>query len=213
MPRLTLLLQLSYYLSVLYFSVGKLVSSSLPSTAAPVWWVKDLSLTVDDKEVLTNGEWLNDKHIVAAQKLLKIQYPFIDGLQSPNLGSILVFKVMTGEGVQIIHHMSHWTCLSTIGCQANEINVYDSLYSRLSVAARKQACSMLDTTEAMLTIRMQEVQSQSGGADCGVFAIAFAVSLCQGKDPCSISLEQPLMRQHLTECLSNQFMTPFPECM
>ena len=154
---------------------------------------------------------MNDKHITAAQQLLKNQYPFIDGLQNPLLGSKLAFDVMTTEGVQIVNHRSHWTCLSTVGCQAGEVKVYDSLHARLSARARKQACSMLNTTEAMLTLKMQKVQIQSGGADCGVFAIAFAMSLCQGKDPCSMSWEQPIMRQHLTKCLSNQYMTPFPE--
>ena len=199
-------------------SAEKISVSSSSSPAALDWWVKDLLLTVEDKEILESGRWLNDKHISAAQQLLRKQYPFVSGLQNPILGSNLTFDVMETEGVQIINHRNHWTCLSTIGCQPSEVNVYDSLHARLSASAMKQTCSMLNTTEAKLTVRMRKVQIQSGGSDCGVFAIAFAVCLCEGKDPCSISWTQPLMRQHLVKCLSKQRMTPFPgkphkECM
>ena len=38
--------------------------------------------------------------------------------------------------------------------------------------------------QSKITVRMKNVQSQSGGNDCGLFAIAFAVCLCEGKDPC-----------------------------
>ena len=59
-------------------------------------------------------------------------------------------------------------------------------------------------------MRMWDVQLQSGASDCGLFSISFAVCLCQGKDPCSYSWTQELMRKHLTACWSNQRMSLFP---
>ena len=117
---------------------------------------------------------------------------------------------MPSEGIQIINHQKHWTCISTIGCQPGHVDVYDSLYSTLSPSAVQQVCNLLHTKEAKLTVRMRDAQIQSGASDCGLFSIAFAVCLCQGKDPCRFSWTQELMRKHLTACLSNQRMSLFP---
>ena len=35
-----------------------------------------------------------------------------------------------------------------------------------------------------------DVQWQSGGSDCGIFALAFATSLCSGQDPTTTSYDQ-----------------------
>ena len=40
-------------------------------------------MTDQDRETLVNGEWLSDKHVNAANKLLQLQYPTINGLQDP----------------------------------------------------------------------------------------------------------------------------------
>ena len=187
------------------------IGSSSPSSPPPNWWVNHLLLKVQDKEILESGGWLNDRHIAAAQCLLKKQYPLIDGLQDPVLGSRLIFSVMLSEGIQIInHHQKHWTCISTIGCQPGHVDVYDCLYSTLSPSAVQQICNLLHTNQSKLTVRMQDVQIQSGGGDCGLFSIASAVCLCQGKDPCKFSWTQELMRKHLAACLSHQRLMLFP---
>ena len=145
------------------------IGSSSPSPLPPPlsdWWVNDLK--AEDKEILESGGWLNDRHIGAAQNLLKKQYPLINRLQNPVLGSRLMFSVMPSDGIQIINHLNHWTCISTIGCQPGHVDVYDSLYSTLSPSAVQQVCNLLHTKEAKLTVRMRDVQIQSGAvtADC-----------------------------------------------
>ena len=186
------------------------IGSSFPSPPPPLsnWWVNDLK--AEDKGILESGGWLNDRHIRSAQNLLKKQYPLINGLQNPVLGSRLMFSVMPSDGIQIINHLNHWTCISTIGCQPGHVDVYDSLYSTLSPSAVQQVCNLLHTKEAKLTVTMRDVQIQSGASDCGLFSIAFAVCLCQGKDPCRFSWTQELMRSHLSACFSNQRLLPFP---
>ena len=49
----------------------------------------------------------------------------------------------------------------------------------------------------------------SGSIDCGVFAVAFATSLCTGDSPATITYHQPSLRRHLMECLERQTITPF----
>ena len=43
--------------------------------------VKDISLTDYDKDLLVHGEKLSDKHINLAHRILKLQFPKINGLR------------------------------------------------------------------------------------------------------------------------------------
>ena len=54
------------------------------------------------------------------------------------------------------------------------------------------------------------VHQQHGGADCGLFAGAFAVDLAYGNSPESLVYNQRVMRAHLTKCFANGKITPFP---
>ena len=67
-------------------------------------------------------------------------------------------------------------CLSSSFVQRKKSGskVISSLYTSLSSSATRQICSLLHTTQSKITVRMKNVQSQSGN-DCGLFAIAFAV--------------------------------------
>ena len=55
-----------------------------------------------------------------------------------------------------------------------------------------------------------DVAAQSGGDDCGCYAIAFAEALCRGEDPVSLDFKQSGMRAHLLSCLRKGTFTPFP---
>ena len=55
-----------------------------------------------------------------------------------------------------------------------------------------------------------DVQRQSGGGDCGLFAIAFATSICFGTHPETKFYCQAKMRQHLMKCIEEGVMTEFP---
>ena len=61
---------------------------SLPSPEVPKYWVQSLDLCWTDESQLLNGEWLTDKHITAANKLLSKQYPSRNGLQD----SLVLFE-------------------------------------------------------------------------------------------------------------------------
>ena len=51
---------------------------------------------------------------------------------------------------------------------------------------------------------------QSGGYDCGLFAIAFATALVYGNQPGHFIFHQEKMRAHLIQCLQQQEMSLFP---
>ena len=62
----------------------------------------------------------------------------------------------------------------------------------------------------MPTIKEMSCHKQLGSADCGVFAIAYAVDILEGNNPERIRYEQIKMREHLVRCLEAGKFTPFP---
>ena len=76
------------------------------------YWVKEFCLTEQDRVDLFGEEWLNDKHINAANKLLQSQYPTTNGLQDP----LILYRYTSGKQhfVQVLNiSQSHWVCLSS----------------------------------------------------------------------------------------------------
>ena len=100
-----------------------------------VTWVKikDISLTTVDKHLLANGEKLIDKHINAAQRILKVMFPKINGLRLTLLQE-KPHKESTENAIQIFHiEGDHWVCATTMGeASRKKVLVYDSAYTRWS---------------------------------------------------------------------------------
>ena len=70
-------------------------------------WVKigDITLTNEDKRIILEGKWLNDKIIHAAQLLMKNDPDLlpVGSLQNPILSQTYAFDIVSGESVQILH--------------------------------------------------------------------------------------------------------------
>ena len=49
------------------------------------------------------------------------------------------------------------------------------------------------------------------GCNCGPFAIAFAAETLDGKSPIEACFDVETMREHLTNCLENEFLILFPK--
>ncbi len=176
------------------------------------FWIEELNLYPSQKQSIINGNWLCDGVIEAAQKLMKKAYPMIKGLQSPILGETLAFSIHVGEFVQVINvSRAHWITISTIGCSTGEVNVYDSLTScDLSSRVKQQIASICFSREHNITLNFRSVQQQQGGSDCGLYSLAFALSLCAGKNPSAVNYIQHRLRTHLVECLEQKNIVPFP---
>lgn len=54
------------------------------------------------------------------------------------------------------------------------------------------------------------IHMQSGGNDCGLFAVAYATALAFGQDPGRCLFNQQQMRPHLHNCFLYGMLTPFP---
>ena len=168
-------------------------------------------LDENDKAALETGQWLSDKHICAAQVLLKKQFPAICGLQPPFLEQANQFDVLQPGGVQILNaNRNHWVCVSSMSCSVGTLDVYNSFKSTITSDIARQCSSLLQTPKESITLHQMQMQQQSGGSDCGLFAIATATALCFGIPPNSCEWEQRNMRKHLLKCFVQGKMEPFP---
>ena len=165
--------------------------------------------------MLLSGRWLNDRLIHAAQQLMradKVSLP-VGSLQNPLLGQNLSFNVACDESVQILlSGGNHWVTVSTVGTQHPTVRVYDSLHNSLPDSTKEQIASLLSTNEREITLEYANLQKQPNDCDCGLFAIGFAMAICNKQSP----EEQQLlfvvtrMREHLYDCIEDKTMKNFP---
>ena len=147
-------------------------------------------------------------HVNFAQALLKQQHNTISGLGSSLLLPSVKSPLPT-PSLQIMHcRGNHWLVVSTIGCSAGAVKVYDSLYSSLDKATEGLICKVFAADAA--NIRIEQGPKQSGVKDCGLFAIATATLLAAGENPASIAFIQCDMRAHLLKCFEAFHLSPFP---
>ena len=66
-------------------------------------WVSELSLNLDDKNAIHLGDWLTDKHISAANQLLKRGFPQCKGLGNTIFGGKLFISNPQRRGCSILH--------------------------------------------------------------------------------------------------------------
>ena len=52
-------------------------------------------------------------------------------------------------------------------------------------------------------------RKQSDAASCGLFALAYAYSLCEGLDPSQLVYESQKFRSHFSYCIKKKEMTKF----
>lgn len=175
-------------------------------------WIPAFNLLEEDKNILLHGQKLTDKHISACQKILKKQFPQVDGL----LDTILLSNndipcPPTQEALQMHHIPGHWVMSCSFG---GNVTVYDSANTTLTPPLRRQIARVYSLLacgpDNLIEVTVKRCQKQIGGNDCGLFAVANAVALLRGVDPATVKFQQPKMRQHLQECLERHVFTMFP---
>jgi len=149
---------------------------------------------MSEKMILFNMEELNDKIINASQKILYYQFPSLLGLHSTLVEEDIGF--WTGNYLQILHCCSsHWITASSVGCQPGELMVYDSLFDDIDDGTKWK---MEKTFASKVKFFSCKVQKQKDLKDCGLFAVAFAISIPYGQ---GFEFDQNKMCIHLSECL------------
>jgi Ulp1 family protease len=116
------------------------------------------------------GDWLNDNYINLAQELLRRQFNNLLGLMSTLFLTKLKEPLPIIDAVQVLHTRgNHWIVASTIGCSVGEVNVFDSLYSSVDAATLNLLKQLFGVH---IKVKMMKYPQQSGGRECGLFAIA-----------------------------------------
>ena len=86
----------------------------------------------------------------------------------------------------------------------------DSLFTNCEEETEAVIRGLYQRDKENIRIIMSICERQTGGKDCGLFAIAFAVALVFNKHPSKLKFNQQKMRSHLVEYSTKQEMTPFP---
>lgn len=122
---------------------------------------------------------LTDKHMHAAHKLLKKQFPDIQGCQSTLLEQNNGFKPVSASAVQIHYTGSmHWVCSSNT---RGRVELFDSkVVAMLTESLERQLAAIYHGRDEQLPVSRIAAQQQDGRADCGLFSIAFAFHSLNG---------------------------------
>ena len=80
----------------------------------------------------------------------------------------------------------------------------------LSPATLKVINSLLHCSKSDVTVNIMQLQQQSNGSDCGVYAIACAASLCNGDEPSDQCWDEKKLCLHLLQCSESTSMSVFP---
>ena len=116
----------------------------------------------------------------------------VDGLQDPLLGQKLNFKEYSEEFIQLLHGgRYHWVTNSTLDCQPGEVKYYHCMFKgKLTESVKNQICCITRFKGENIRIDVVAIQQQQNKFDCGVYAIAFMVSLVNKKDLTSIPIDK-----------------------
>ena len=120
-------------------------------------WIQHGSyrLTKHHKSLLCGNGLLDDYHIGASQFLLQKQFPEIGGFYNTLLLQkvSLIKQFESSSNLQIVHVagcVGHWIVVSTIGCDKEEVNVFDSLYPLINDDTETIIASLLFTNLQIL---------------------------------------------------------------
>lgn len=90
--------------------------------------------------------------------------------------------------------------------------MFDSVHNNISSDTVNQICNIVHSQKKSVTIEIMDVLKQRGSNDCGLYALAFATSLCLGELPTDRRYSQGDMREHLKSIFehNNPCPQPFP---
>lgn len=165
--------------------------------------ISNIHTAVDGKE------WLTNLHINIFLKLLETDFPEIEGLCDSQLFMYKEYKPRSNY-IIIFNPGMHWVTLSNIGCAENTWGLYNSMCNICNMDPYIQFFKQLFPDLDAVFIDKRCVQQQSNSNDCGIFALAFATSLCYQKDPGTVLYVEDRLRSHYNSCISNNKAVEFP---
>ena len=184
-----------------------------PKSDKVVIQMADIRIYEQDLDFLrSNRQWLNDTIINAGQVLIKEMFPSTSGLQDVVHSRMLTFQPETKQFVQVLNcRDNHWVCATNIGCKPNVVKIYDSMRTGdVSTSTKEDIATLLHSAEKRIYLLFPEVQQQRDGSSCGLYALAYAQTLAEGKDPSKFEYpDGAKLRTLLLQCILARKMTCF----
>ncbi len=169
-------------------------------------------MSAKDLNNITPTSWLGTSHINAALSLLhkKVDQQNIGGLFNVEYGCFAEFPpVNKPKWLQIIHNgMDHWVLAAhgfvfdgnnddlALIKQRQVVYIFNSLQHVKANPLVVAFCASLLYTKEKEQISFMYNQRQTNGYDCGVFAVAFAIPLTEGHNPCHKTFDTRQLRKH-----------------
>ena len=118
--------------------------------------------------------------------------------------------ILNENFIFLIQFDNKWFTLTNIGPNGTntEWKIYDSLNDLNNMLSIQHILEKL-TPNATQKIEFVRVQETFGQNDCHLFALAYAITLLNDKNPQNIKYEQICMKQHLDQCLSKNHLSEF----
>ena len=90
------------------------------------------------------------------------------------------------------------------------LKVYESMRTGDVPSNTKESIvTLLKYSARTVYLVYQDVQQQTDGSSCGVFALAFAHTLCDGNDPSRMTYSQDFLCSRFLSCLEKRKITSF----
>lgn len=137
--------------------------SFIPNTSTTIYNYLDADTLKEDFDLasISQGKWLTDVHINAAQKVLLNQFPVIAGFQNTVKSQNLSFNRIVGPYIQITHvNGNHWVTLE--GVHGSLVRVYDSKYQSITESTQEIIFCMTMPDRNYIDVHIQNTQKQGG---------------------------------------------------
>ena len=101
--------------------------------------------------------WL-DYVVIQSAQILLMKVNKNKGFQTPTLGSVKQFDIMTEDFIQILHvNGIHWVCMTSTDCPPGHVIVLDSLHSPVSQELKELAkCLLGPYFKGVRKVRVQQ---------------------------------------------------------
>ena len=106
--------------------------------------------------------------------------------------------IITGNSFIILNINKHWVLLTNHENNLNTWRLYDSIGSACyfnDLVYFFKALSEVVSTDCFV-VESRSVQKQKGASDCGLFALANLISICNRLDPSDLIFDVNKMREH-----------------
>lgn len=168
--------------------------------------VKGKGACSGENSMLTDVHMFEFNQIMCAQTIYQMQSTLL--LQHPNQ---IVPVPIEMDFIQILFsgnaHRGHWI---TIFKRNTQIHIFDTAGNKTLKDEHKIYISYLFPYHAFCQMTFEKIQLQTNAFDCGVFAIANAISLANNICPCYLEYDIPQMRSHLLKIFDENRFIMFP---